>query len=180
MLWKELYIERVGTLGRFGRWLGVLITVSIGGGSLVLAAMIFGRSVLAHDDRLVGLGDRFPDCRLSAPLARDFMGWLLQWAIGLRAAVSIASERERGTWDAALDEPARARRDRASQAVGQHSCPALDGGGVGAGLDTGSLVGAVTPIAITSPGWPPTRWRLPSWPQSVSAARSRYQPRPRP
>ena len=25
MLWKELYIERVGTLGRFGKWLGVAI-----------------------------------------------------------------------------------------------------------------------------------------------------------
>ncbi len=40
MLWKELYIERVGTLGRFGRWLGVLLTVGIGGGSLVLAGII--------------------------------------------------------------------------------------------------------------------------------------------
>ncbi len=40
MLWKELYIERVGTLGRVGRWLGVLLTVGIGGGSLVLAGII--------------------------------------------------------------------------------------------------------------------------------------------
>src|SRR5262249_1050653 len=30
------------------------------------------------------------------------LGWLLQWGVGLRAAVSIASERERGTWDALL------------------------------------------------------------------------------
>ena len=33
------------------------------------------------------------------------MGWLLQCAIGLRAAVSIAAERERGTWDALLMSP---------------------------------------------------------------------------
>ena len=40
MLWKELFIERVASLGRFGRWLGVSAHVGIGGGSLVLAAMI--------------------------------------------------------------------------------------------------------------------------------------------
>ena len=38
-----------------------------------------------------------------------FMGWLLQWAIGLRAAVSIASERERATWDALLMSPLEPR-----------------------------------------------------------------------
>ena len=30
---------------------------------------------------------------------------LIQWAVGLRAAVSISSERERGTWDALLTSP---------------------------------------------------------------------------
>jgi ABC-type transport system involved in multi-copper enzyme maturation permease subunit len=38
-----------------------------------------------------------------------FMGWMLQWAIGLRASVSIASERERATWDALLMSPLEAR-----------------------------------------------------------------------
>ena len=95
MLWKELYIERVGTLGRFGRWLGLLITVAIGGGSLVLAADHPVRPRLAADRRLGGRGGQLPVDRSYARAAR-FMGWLLQWAIGLRAAVSIASERERG------------------------------------------------------------------------------------
>src|SRR5205823_7938790 len=34
-----------------------------------------------------------------------YLSFLIQWAIGLRAAVAIASERERGTWDALLTSP---------------------------------------------------------------------------
>jgi ABC-type transport system involved in multi-copper enzyme maturation permease subunit len=104
MLWKELHIERAGTLGRFGRWLGVLLTLSIGGGSLVLAAIIlvdvFWRQAA---DWSVG-ATNFLAVLLSGASA-TFMGWLLQWAVGLRASVSIASERERGTWDALLMSP---------------------------------------------------------------------------
>jgi ABC-type transport system involved in multi-copper enzyme maturation permease subunit len=104
MLWKELYIERVGTLGRFGRWLGVLLTVSIGGGSLVLAAMIlvdlFGRHAAGWS---VGATNLLSV--LLSGASGTFMGWLLQWAIGMRASVSIASERERGSWDALLMSP---------------------------------------------------------------------------
>ena len=37
--------------------------------------------------------------------AGTLLGWLLQWGVGLRAAVSIASEREHGTWDALLMSP---------------------------------------------------------------------------
>ncbi len=40
MLWKEMFIERVASLGRFGRWLGFLLTLLIGGGSIVLAGMM--------------------------------------------------------------------------------------------------------------------------------------------
>ncbi len=104
MLWKELYIERVGTLGRFGRWLGVLITVSIGGGSLVLAAMIVSDLLWPRPDGWSVGASSFFSVFLTGASA-TFMGWLLEWAIGLRAAVSIASERERGTWDALLMSP---------------------------------------------------------------------------
>ena len=44
----------------------------------------------------------------AGPLDRPdgaLFGCLIQWAIGLRAAVAIASERERGTWDALLTSP---------------------------------------------------------------------------
>jgi ABC-type transport system involved in multi-copper enzyme maturation permease subunit len=104
MLWKELYIERVGTLGRFGRWLGVLLTLMIGGGSLVLAGMIVVDLFWRHQNDWSLWATGFFTAWLSDPLAM-FMGWLLQWAVGLRAAVSIASERERGTWDALLMSP---------------------------------------------------------------------------
>jgi ABC-type transport system involved in multi-copper enzyme maturation permease subunit len=104
MLWKELYIERVGTLGRFGRWLGVLFTVLVGGGSLVLTGMIVVDLFWRHQNDWSLWATGFFTAWLSDPLAM-FMGWLLQWAVGLRAAVSIASERERGTWDALLMSP---------------------------------------------------------------------------
>ena len=103
MLWKELYIERVGTLRRFGRWMGSLITVLIGGGSLVLGAMIlislFWRgetdwSLWATNTLAAACRTAMEDSWAGCPVA-----------IGLRAAVSIAAERERGTWDALLMSP---------------------------------------------------------------------------
>ena len=108
MLWKELYIERVGTLGRFGRWLGALITVSIGGGSVVLAAIILADLFWPRSDGWAVGATNFLSIFLTGASA-TFMGWLLQWAIGLRAAVSIASERERATWDALLMSPLEPR-----------------------------------------------------------------------
>jgi ABC-type transport system involved in multi-copper enzyme maturation permease subunit len=37
------------------------------------------------------------------------LSWLIQWAIALRAAVGIASERERHTWDTLLTSPLEGR-----------------------------------------------------------------------
>jgi ABC-type Na+ efflux pump permease subunit len=108
MLWKELYIERVGTLGRFGRWMGVLLTLAIGGGSLVLASIIAWELLWGQESESSQWATSFLSAILRGPSGR-FMGWLLQWAIGLRAAVSIASERERATWDALLMSPLEAR-----------------------------------------------------------------------
>jgi ABC-type Na+ efflux pump permease subunit len=103
MLWKELYIERVGTLGRFGRWLGALVTLALGGGSVGLSAVIvwslFWSGNTEWSDWATG---RMTDLLEGTGL---LMGWLIQWAIGLRAAVAIASERERSTWDALLTSP---------------------------------------------------------------------------
>jgi ABC-type Na+ efflux pump permease subunit len=107
MMWKELYIERVGTLGRFGRWMGALITLSIGGGSLILAGIILWELGWAHESERALWATSFLSDILKGA-SGVFMGWLLQWAIALRAAVSIASERERGTWDALLLSPLEA------------------------------------------------------------------------
>ena len=88
MLWKELYVERAGTLGRLGRWLGLLVIVPIGGGSLLLAAVV-GWTLVGPGNPGVSSGRSIGDGRSrvgDSPLA----GWLIQWAIGMRAAVSIA------------------------------------------------------------------------------------------
>ena len=81
MLWKELFIERAGTLGRLGRWLGLLIIVPIGGGSLVLAAIagwsLFGGGDAQRSDWAIN--------EMSGLLwgTQLFLGWMIQWAIGL-------------------------------------------------------------------------------------------------
>jgi ABC-type Na+ efflux pump permease subunit len=104
MLWKELYIERVGTLGRFARWLGLLITCSIGLGSLVLAVMIVWSLLVRPDNEVSSWATGLLGLLLSG-FAGTAMGLVLQWGVGLRAAVSVATERERGTWDALLMSP---------------------------------------------------------------------------
>ncbi len=100
MLWKELFIERTGTLGRVGQWLGLLIIIPIGGGSLVLATLaawsLFGSGDAERSEWAIdGMSRLLNGTHLYA-------GWLIQLAIGLRAAVSIATERERGTWEGLL------------------------------------------------------------------------------
>jgi ABC-type Na+ efflux pump permease subunit len=104
MLWKELYIERVASLGRFGRWVGALLTLAIGGGSLVLAGMIVYSGLFAPSSDLYSVASDTLSAVLGGFMG-TLLGWLLQWGIGLRAAVSIASERERATWDALLMSP---------------------------------------------------------------------------
>jgi ABC-type transport system involved in multi-copper enzyme maturation permease subunit len=103
MLWKELFIERVGTLGRFGRWLGVAITLLVGGGALGLSAVagwaLFWKHDLAWSDWATNeLGSILQNTEF-------LLSVLLQFGIGLRAAVSIASERDRQTWDGLLVSP---------------------------------------------------------------------------
>ena len=103
MLWKELFIERVATLGRFGRWAGLLLILGLGAGSVALAGVYFWNAFYPGSPEWADWS--------KAQMMRwygDSGFWvscLLQWAIGLRAAVSISSERERGTWDALLTSP---------------------------------------------------------------------------
>ena len=105
MIWKELFIEHVATLGRFGKWAGVLLVVALIGGSLGLSAIVawdvYRPSELAHDRAEVAR--RLIESWIGE--SGGFLCCLIQWAIGLRAAVAISSERERGTWDALLTSP---------------------------------------------------------------------------
>lgn len=107
MLWKELFIERVGSLGRVGRWLGMLMVLLLGGGGVLLTGLVIHYSWF-RDDPIEA------DHWLAVVRATiNDTGWwvsaLIQLAIGLRAAVAISSERERGTWDALLTSPLEGR-----------------------------------------------------------------------
>ena len=105
MLWKELHIERAGSLGRIGRWVGGIVIAWLALGSLILAALVVrdtpgqtGASGAAEPWAVGRLADWYGGSAV-------VIGFLIQWAIGLRAGVAIASERERGTWDALLTSP---------------------------------------------------------------------------
>ncbi len=117
MLWKEMYIERVASLGRFGRWLGLLLTFVIGGGSLVAAGILAYSAYFAPESDVSSVAiDTL--AALVGGFAGTLLGWLLQWGVGLRAAVSIASERERATWDALLMTPLRPGEITVAKLVG--------------------------------------------------------------
>ncbi|MEW4568050.1 ABC transporter permease subunit [Tautonia sp. JC769] len=103
MLWKEIFIERRNSLGGLGKWLGVLavlylILASLTLTGLYLDALIRQSSIDTASARLVWFQRAIVD---TAP----WFSLFLAWAVGLRAAVAIASERERGTWDALLTSP---------------------------------------------------------------------------
>ncbi len=103
MLWKELYIERAGSLGRGGRWLGALLVAWLGLGSLALAAILGWATFLRPDEAVAS----WAVTQLNTWYASGTgaIAALIVAAIGLRAAVTISSERERETWDALLTSP---------------------------------------------------------------------------
>jgi len=111
MLWKELHVERAGSLGRLGRWVGGLLIVWLGLGSLILGALVVGDTYHQLPIVAVDGASRVAEPRAVSLLAvwyggtATVIGFLIQWAIGLRAGVAIASERERGTWDALMTSP---------------------------------------------------------------------------
>jgi ABC-type transport system involved in multi-copper enzyme maturation permease subunit len=100
MLWKELFIERAGALGGPGWWLGALLVLLLGGAGLTLLGIMIAS--LWIGDAWSGAGRT-----LMAAIAGSaaIVTALIEWAVGLRAAVTISSERERGTWDALLTSP---------------------------------------------------------------------------
>lgn len=103
MLWKELYIERAGSLGRIGRWLALLFVAFIVGPALFFGGMYVWGLFVHPSSGTVTWATYSMKVWVANPAV--FVGWLIEWAVGLRAAVVIASERERGTWDALLTSP---------------------------------------------------------------------------
>jgi ABC-type transport system involved in multi-copper enzyme maturation permease subunit len=104
MIWKELYVEQGQAFSRVVKRLGILVVVVFSGSSIVLAG-------------LAGSGTWIPPETSGWALQQltDWLGgswliaWLIQWALGLRAAATIAAERERGTWDLLLASPLEGR-----------------------------------------------------------------------
>ncbi len=97
MLWKELYVEQVHAFSRLVRWLGIAVVALFAGWSLALAGLVAWSDPIWSNWALMQLTDLLGWSWLIC--------WLSQWAIGLRAAAAIASERQRGTWDLLLTSP---------------------------------------------------------------------------
>jgi ABC-type transport system involved in multi-copper enzyme maturation permease subunit len=103
ILWKELHIERAGSLGRAGKWLGLMVVAYLVLGSTIIAGNVAWYSFVVVqpsilDQYRVMLGEWITDSASSVSA-------LIQVAVALRAAVAISSERERGTWDGLLTSP---------------------------------------------------------------------------
>jgi ABC-type transport system involved in multi-copper enzyme maturation permease subunit len=107
MLWKEFFIERAAALGGLGWWIGAALTALLGPGSLILGLVVAWEKIVATSGSLPGWADWA--LRIGVGRTGTAVSWLIEWGIGLRAAVSIASERERGTWDAILTSPLESR-----------------------------------------------------------------------
>ncbi len=107
VLWKELFIERSGSFGWVGRWLGRLLFWSLTGSSVVLLCMLLWAY---WTQAPAGTSFGLPNM-LAAWIASTatFVLWLLQWAVGLRASAAVSSERQRATWDALLVSPLEGR-----------------------------------------------------------------------
>jgi ABC-type transport system involved in multi-copper enzyme maturation permease subunit len=107
MLWKEFFIERAAALGGLGWWIGAAVTILLGPGSLILGLFVAWHRLRAPTGALPGWADWA--LRIGVGRTGTAVSWLIQWGIGLRAAVAIASEREKGTWDAILTSPLESR-----------------------------------------------------------------------
>ncbi len=107
MLWKELHIERISALGWFGRLLAWLLMVYLVLGTLVVGGLAIWAVAYRRDNITY---EKFRD--MLTAMYQDpatFIAFLVQIAVGLRAAVTISSERERGTWDGLLASPLSGR-----------------------------------------------------------------------
>lgn len=103
MFWKEVYIERGGSIAGFAQWLGYLAIIYLAAATTILGGRLchelFWRLDSNEFDRLRGaMHDTLVD---TSPL----FSLILTLAVGLRAAVAIATERERNTWDGLLTSP---------------------------------------------------------------------------
>jgi ABC-type transport system involved in multi-copper enzyme maturation permease subunit len=104
MLWKEIHIEQIGTVSRIARWLGIVLVAAYLVGHFWLGSnLILGR--LSRPVVDMAWPGKMQTYAAFARVANPLMACLLELAIGVRAASTIAGERERRTWDLILASP---------------------------------------------------------------------------
>jgi ABC-type transport system involved in multi-copper enzyme maturation permease subunit len=107
MLWKELFIERISPLGRIGRWLGVSVGCILVGAGLGYTGLVAHGALWGTESEQAAFYAEWIGLMIAGSAV--MVGYLIQLAVGLRAAVAISSERERGTWDGLLTSPLEGR-----------------------------------------------------------------------
>jgi len=100
MLWKELHIEQRKEVNRFVRIVVLLIVVA-----LIACATLSAAAAVVTVWRPGWIS--VPPEEIAGWIAGTSLplSWLIQVALGLRAAVTVASEREQNTWDNLLTTP---------------------------------------------------------------------------
>ena len=144
MIWKEISVEGAGPVRGVGRWLGRLGLLYLWGVALWCGVNAAYALLIARDEsRSEGYVD------LLRELVGDtstFFGLFIIWAVGLRAAVAVAMERERDTWDALLTSPLTGREIVLGKLVGSlHSLRWLALATLFA-WSTALVLGAIRPI----------------------------------
>ena len=117
MLWKEMHIEQLRTVNRIARGLVFVLVAlylfghfALGGGliaeKIAKAILTAGSSSWLTDSAYWNAWQTTQRTYAQyAWVTNGMMAWLLELAVGLRAASTIASERERNTWDSILTSP---------------------------------------------------------------------------
>lgn len=109
VLWKEMLAERTVRMSGVVRgigWLVAALVLTASAGLAGVTAWIAWRGEDAAGAAALGAAEWL---REMVGFAAMPLSWLLQWAVGLRSAVAIASERERDTWDVLLSTPLEGR-----------------------------------------------------------------------
>jgi ABC-type transport system involved in multi-copper enzyme maturation permease subunit len=108
MFWKERYFGQGHTYARLLRWAGMLLVIVFLGSHLILGAIVAWDTWLEPKS---GVEPKSGWVTLASDLlgywtaAAKYLKWLIQLAMGFRAAGAIASERERATWETVLITP---------------------------------------------------------------------------
>jgi hypothetical protein len=143
MIWKELYVEQGQAFNRLVKWIGVIVVTVYSVTSIVLAGLVAWGSWFQPETSDWAVNE------LTMWLGGSWlMAWMIQCALGVRAAAAIASERERGTWDLLLASPLEGRELVLAKFWGSiHGLRAFVAAIVLAWL-AGLLCGAVSPGAF--------------------------------